>query len=99
MKIAPAAVAMAVMSTTAGADPDRKASTACPTGAQLVELAHRAFADAPERVAAKLDPEQLACRVLHARRSTWLTASVEPPTWPARREQRSSRLTCVRQGH
>lgn len=72
MKLALAVVVMAVISAAAAAEPNRKVSAACLTGASLVELAHRAFADAPELVAATPDAKQFVCRVLRARRSTWL---------------------------
>jgi len=45
MKLALVCVAMAMMPTAAGADTGRKGASACPTGAQLVELARRGFPD------------------------------------------------------
>jgi hypothetical protein len=58
-------LAMAVMTTTGGASPRGKASGACPTGDKLVALARVAFPDA-------VDPKGFACRVVKARKPTWL---------------------------
>jgi hypothetical protein len=72
MKIALPCLAIAMMSTTAGADPGREGPGACPSGAQLVEFARRAFSNADGLKNMKIQPNQLVCRVLRARVPTWL---------------------------
>lgn len=72
MRLALVCVAMAVMPTTAGADTGHNGASACPTGAQLVEFARRAFPNVDDLKNAKIKPKDLACRVLRARVPTWL---------------------------
>lgn len=72
MKLALVCVATAMMPTTAGADTGHKGASACPTGAQLVEFARRAFPNVDDQKNAKIQPKDLVCRVLRARVPTWL---------------------------